>query len=628
MAGAEVSILQNDFSRGIRRDRSKDSIGANAAWDLADYVVNRLGAPLRKRGSWEYKGQLSGDTPNRVRSLIFAPFNGGKFILAVDSDGQVFRVAAGSSSWTVDGTTRDVGTLKQNPIFYFDDVFFPSHDGTQTLSRANETTVTEYTFTSGLPAGDQPMYLTQWKNRMVGAVRENIYFGPPGDPNQAWDPASVYQQTQPIKGIAAVRTITLVFYEGHTDRIRGFVPAGYDNIEGDLAFDDLFPDVGLVDAFSLTQYNDLICWADRNGIWMTDGAAPFDLTDACGIKDYWREALRPLEASFNAGDIRVSAGVSGDILHVSVINLTTHAHLYTFVFDIPRRVAWRYTNFPFTCYAKSPYDPKEVFVGVETELDRVGEISHTLEVKSTLVDPQADANGVDVLPVVWFPYHRFAAGILRVVDMYLGYSIDTLPPVGGGDPDVLTFITPEGLTFTGDAADAPLRILLFEVGDTGGLLIVSSVTFVDPGWDVFVAWDAVFGTPTAQEIVDLVNGDIDASAVMAASLGTADASDPIASFADYETLVAGGGGACLLMQFTKQPDPEAPTYSDFNDGQEFLCAADLHGDGDTGYHYRRVPVRLEAAGVAVKVSQVGPSDDTAIYNLSASVIARPGWEQG
>ena len=406
----EPAILQESFDLGMRRDYSWDRIGANAAWNLQDWVVNRLGAPLRRRGPWEYDGTFA-VTPTSIRSGIVAPFNGGKYILAVDADGDVYRKTVGGGSWAIDGTTRDVNQLKQNPIFYFDNAFFPSYNGTQTMSVASETTVIEYTYT----ATYKPTYLTAWKNRLVGAVGERLVFGPPGDPNQAWDDDAVYVQTQPIKGLAALQGVTLVYYDGSIDRVRGQSPAGYGAIEGDLDFKTLWPGIGCLDAYSIVYWDDGVIWADSNSIYQTDGAAPFDILERCGLKGLWKDTIKGQEATISAGNLRVASGIYQDILHVTLTNISTHVHIDTFVVDLNRWVGWRYTNFPFACYFDSPYNPDELYVGIENGTSgRVGQIAQVYQLGAG----SADENGTNITPVLEFPYHRFAAGNLRLDNLW------------------------------------------------------------------------------------------------------------------------------------------------------------------------------------------------------------------
>lgn len=505
-----VSILQSSFELGVKRDRSKDRIGANAAWALYDYVPEHLGAPLRKRGAWEFKGSMT-SPGGYVNALIQANFNGGRYNLANLSDGTVQRITAGGSTWAVDGTTRNVGALKQNPVMYFDNVFFPSYNGTQTMSRAGETTVSEYTYTSTY----KPTYLTAWRNRLVGAVGERIIFGPPGSPDQTWDDDSVYQLDQPIRGLATVDTITMIFYDGAVLRMRGSIPAGYPSVtDDDIAFDMLFPEIGLVDAFSICNYVDMVIWADRAGVYMTEGAAPIDLTLKGGIKRLWAETLQPLTSDLDAGNIRVCSGVYGEFLHVTITNTSTLSHVATFVCHVPSYTWWQHRNHPFTCYAAAPKSPtgggKELFGGLVTPIGRVAELSHMYEEPGNRA---SDENGYVIEPEIVFPYHRFSAGAMTIADVYLGYALE-------GEP----------------------------------------------------------------------------------------------------------GEASLHVDFTTDPDPN-PTYDNFGDGDDVLRPADLSGEDDTGYHYRRIPVRKQGPGLGVRVKQQGESTDTRIYSLSAAVVPQPGWSQ-
>lgn len=506
------SLLQQSWALGERRDRSKDLVGTNAAWKLTDWVPDRKGSPLERRGGWEKKGTWGTGLGNisYINAGIFAPMNGGEFIIAVDEDGAVWRVTPGGATWNIDASTRNVGLLKQNPIFYFDDIIYPSFNGTQTMSRSNETTTSEYTFQTALPAGEKTTYLTQWKNRMIGAVNEKIYFGPPGDPNQAWDVASVYVQTQPIRGLWTVRAATLIFYKDRVEIMRGTVPAGYNVTDDDIRFDSLFDDIGLYDAFSLCAWNDGVCWADLNGVYWTDGAAATDLTDLVGLRERYREVIDSRLADFNSGLIRIAAGVYADRLHVTFSKPSTSAYYETFVIDIPDRVAWEYSNLPFACYINSNF---ELFAGGIQASGLVGEISH-IYTENNPTDEFTVA--LAVLPVMESGYYRFSQGASRIVDVYLGYALE------------------------------------------------------------------------------------------------------------------GAASQSLLVQFTTDPHPGTPAnpaFADYNDGDEYLSAVDLHGATAEGYHYRRIPVRLEGAGLAIKVSQLNSSTRTAIHNVSISVIPREGWEQ-
>jgi hypothetical protein len=428
-------------------------------------------------------------------------------MLLIDSSGNVYRNTPGGSTWSIDGTTETIGAIKQNPIFYFDDVIIPSHDGTDAVKRASETQVTDYTYTTSY----HPVYLTQWKQRMVGAVNENIVFGPPGDPNQAWDDTAVYVQTQPIRGLATVRSATLIFYDGFTDILRGTTPAGYGVTSGDVRFDTLFPNAGIVSAFSICYWGEQVCWADRQGVYRSDGASLIDITERAGVRDMWRQIFIDHETAVGSGYIRVAAGIFSDLLTISITNTNTNAFIDAWQFDLPKGIGWRISNLNVTTFMQSPIEPYELWGGWQGSVGRVIELSHFID-----TDTSVDEDGLDtpVEPVVEFPYHRFANGNQRIVDLYLGYVLE--------------------------------------------------------------------GTP----------GDTD-----------------------------------LLVEFTKSVHPLSTSYSSYDDGDEILGPVDIHGDTDEEYHYRKIPVRLESPGIGVRVTQRGASDATRIYNLSASVLPRQGWEQ-
>lgn len=413
----DAVLLADRWNLGQRTDFPRAKIGGNALWKSYDAIPELLGAPLRKRGGWGKK-QTFGGTPTYVRQVASGPFNGGHYLFAVTSSGQVYRIAHNGSSWAIDGTTRNVGALLQNPVFYWDEMFFPSYNGTQTMSRASETTVAEYTYT----ATYKPTYLTAWKNRLVGAVGERLLFGPPGDPNQTWDDDAVYVRSQPIKGLAVARTATMVFYDGHIERVRGSIPAGYDVTNDDIVIDDMFVGafgnpLGLIDAHSICHWQDMVIWADRFGIYMTDGAAPLDLTAVGGVKKEWREAVLTYST-----DRRVAAGVCNDVLFVSVTDLGDHAQEASFACHLPTRTWWRNTNMPFTSFAAYARDAGEVIAACDLSTGLVATLTDIFE--PTTYHSDNENAGTAVTPVIEFPFYALGGQPQRIIDLHIGYSID------------------------------------------------------------------------------------------------------------------------------------------------------------------------------------------------------------
>lgn len=448
---SQPQLLQQDFTAGIRRNRSRDDLGAqrgaNVLWNSTDWIINRLGVPLGKRGGWSYAGSAFSGSPSRVRAIADAPMNGGHYLLAVDSSGQVYRTAGATpGTWAVDGTTRNVGTLLQNPYFFLDTMIFPSPDGATTLSQANENTVTSYS-----TGTFKPTYICGHYGRLVGTVNETLIFGPPGAPNQTWDDAAAYDLSQPTRGVWSSGVVLLVFYDGHIDRVTGHLPAGYGVTTDDITIQPFSQDVGCIDAFTICGWQGTVIFADKHGVWQTDGVArPLDLCWAGGASDLYADFM----SVYDPTNHRVAAGIIQDLLVVSITNKTTNAAVDTLICDLPRRVWYRFSNCPFTCFARNTRNAQETWAGVETVSGRVAALNSIFSPTSS---NSSDANGTAVLPSFETAYYRFSATDARVHSVWMGYEIDYLSGQESSTGLTITYATDPkaATTFTGPTTFYP-----------------------------------------------------------------------------------------------------------------------------------------------------------------------------
>lgn len=408
--------LQTSFV-GMRRDMDRSQIGANYLWNLIDFIPNRREAPLDQRGPWGYAGSAFGGSPGRVIGLCDAPQNGGHYLLAVDSKGQVYRTNGNTpGAWAIDGTTANVGAIAQNPIFFLDTVVFPSSDGSASLHLANENTVTTY---SDCGVTHKPTRLTQWKNRLVGASGEYVIFGPPIGvtgtlSGVAWDENATYGVSQPIVAIQEIRGAIMLMYDGSIQRMRGTTPAGYGITTDDIVREDLFGDIGCIDARSVTRWNDFVLWADKNGIYMTDGAAPVDLTEKAGLKRYYIDIMNSWTTSWV-----VASGVIDGLLIVSVYDTAGDTSIKTFVVDLTHRTMWHFQNTPFRCFAKREKGLHETWAGVASINGRVATLSGIMRDTGG-----TDANGTAISPLMESAYMRFGMGPQQVKELFVGYELN------------------------------------------------------------------------------------------------------------------------------------------------------------------------------------------------------------
>jgi len=611
MAGP--TVLQSDFTAGIRRHRSRDdlgrSIGANVLWDSKDYIIGRLGVPLGKRGGWGYHSGTLASTPGRVRAICDAPFNGGHYLLAVEADGTVQRSASPFTSWAIDGTTQNVGAIKQNPIFFLDEVIYPSHDGATNMYKSNEVNVEVMT------VGSYKLEYIAWhRGHLVGTDGETLAYGPPGNPtNQAWDDAATYDLSQPGKGCVSIGGVLLVFGDSHTSVVRGRIPAGYGVTTDDISIETFSAEVGCIDAFSITHWQGTAIWADRNGIWQTDGSAqPLDLTWQGGIKDLWLQTMQSYST-----DWRIAAGIYSDLLFVTINNKSTNAFVDCFVCDLPRRVWYRMTNMPFTCFTQRSKNGVQTWAGVESTTGRVATLSGILSPTSSNYQ---DANGTDVLPVFETAYYRFSPGPVRIHDTWLGFEADFLGNTAA--------LTDQNITYTAvkSGEDGNLIKVKIEVITSGTAnVVVDNSPHNALGYPLITI--QVLSATTKGAVVALITASREASQLITASVPGGNSAQTLSAL----TATALSGGTTVRPGFSVafSGDPQAsPSFT--NEGlfdAEVVYPDDQFGIEDRGYHWKRVPNRSQSPGLSIKVTQTQASAKTAIHALGVEVTSAPSYRQ-
>jgi hypothetical protein len=638
---SKPQLIQHDFTAGIRRSRSRDDLGraagANVLWDARDYIIGRLGVPLGKRGGWTYQGTAPDDeeftvTKGPIRAMSNDPFNGGNFMRAIDKNLNVWRSDGPSfGAWVIEreyfnhAINRPANCLpKQNGVFIADGLFFPSDDGTNYGSTHNELYGTDWNMATA--AGDEVIYLCSHLNRLVGLdTHENLWFGDPNPTLTVWDELAKYGLQQPGRGLISLGEKLLVFFDGESRLVLGSNPAGYGVTQDDIEIKRFTFDIGLLDAFSIVRWNTQAIWADHNGIYATDGSNyPLDLTWAGNAKDLWLEFIANYDTPTTT---RVACGIYSDLLVCSMTDLSGDTAIDTIVCDLNRRTWSRWTNTPFTCFVRGSLNTAETWAGIATSAGgRVAAISPVL---TPTWANNADADGNIVLPSFETAYYRFGPQDGRIHRSFLGYEIDFNAAPGAAASGTLDDITVTALT-TGIDGNLLSFVINLDTATWGGIALDDSSLFPQIG---------VYGdeSQTKQDIVDAINGWTWTvpGVGFTATVPAPNAADLIGNTnpVDSHKVQLSGGTAdeiadAVTLDVTWTEDPKAaPTFGSYANTTYQLQPRDRNGVADKGYHWKPVPMRVQAPGVSIKVQQAGPSAKTSIHGIGIEYQPFPNYSE-
>jgi hypothetical protein len=336
---ARVITLQDRFDRGMIRDVPIDKLPAGGVWNLVDMIPDLDGAGLEKRGYWaRHSESLSG---SRCSALIVAPFATGPQLVSINSSGDVKNVDIAVGTVTAKGTAQ---VPASPPVFYRERVYIPSSEGTTSVKYYDGTN-NAAAAPGAPPAG---MFACAWKDHLVlarDATNFNrVWFSAGGDPT-LWDTAVDGQWldlTFVPTGLAVLRGMILAFSENAVERIRGDIIPG---VAGSDILKETILNVGCPDPSSIATTDDYVVFANPNGVFLTDGIGLINLTEQCGIQNYYKETL--FSAIFN-----FTGGIWNGHYVLSVYSGSTF--IDAFVFDIDRRRCWRITNVLATQMASAP----------------------------------------------------------------------------------------------------------------------------------------------------------------------------------------------------------------------------------------------------------------------------------
>lgn len=401
-----VTLLQRGYARGAKRDYPRDQMPPGSVWDLLDYIPNILGAPIRKRGGWGYGSNALG-AGSYAAALAFADFSGGSQLVLINDAGTLFKVVPATGVVTSKGAAR---VPVSRPVLHRDILVIPSPDGSLSTKKYDGAAAPA-DLSATAPAG---MYADVYKDRtLLGNISGNaqrLFFGPAGAPTGVWDVAETFIDASfPLAGVAAMKNRILLFGSGRTERIIGSVPPPNTDMEKGPLFD-----IGCIDARSIVSFGDTVVWAAEDGIWLTDGAVPENLTESAGFLSYWLELL----VGYDSTTWTIAAGIDRGHYVVAIMNGSTFVD--AIALNVNARSWFRISNLSARMFASSVGISTELYFALRDEA-RAGKLSPIFEPTDAV---RNDADGTPVLPVVEFPFFKDDAALKRWHDGYLTYALE------------------------------------------------------------------------------------------------------------------------------------------------------------------------------------------------------------
>jgi len=394
---------------GMAQDFPRDSMPKGKAWNMVDYIPQSLGAPLTERGGWAYASPslaVSDTAATNVLAVTYAPFTGGAQLLAINDTGNLLKVASSA-------TATNVGAViipKQNPVFHQNVLVITNSNGTTALKKYDGTTIAALGGTS--PAAQ---YAAVFANRTwlanASAQPQRVYASNAGDAT-SYDTTNTWLDVSaPVTGLAALPNVLLVFMQDKTARFRGTTPPP----QTDMIIDDPIFQYGCTDARSIAVNGSSCCFANGTGVFLTNGTAfPTDLTEAVGMKKYWRDLL----ATYDPSAWTLGGGWFGNLYVISV--MSAGSFVDAIVFDVRKSTAYRVSNLDATAFGAAVQAGQELYAAARGEA--------RLYKLSTMFTPavayKADGDGTAVAGVWETPfYDTQKIGTQRWKDVYLEYDL-------------------------------------------------------------------------------------------------------------------------------------------------------------------------------------------------------------
>lgn len=327
---------------------------------------------------------------------------------AILSAAEITTIYGASTVWVDEGAAV---LTKQRPIFLNDTLIVLPDGDTYTIPKKFDGATISTLSLTGLTSVI-PTYGVGYKSRLVIADSDTLYFSDILDPEN-YDVDSFVKATHPITGLAALSNMIAIFSSGHVERLRGTTPPST-LTDGDMTLEPAFSE-GCIDARSIVVYQDMMIWANKNGVHISDGAAtPVNLINVGGIRDYWHALMEAYSPNWT-----LAGGIFKGRYVLAVTDGTGNPGI-AFMCDLAKKTWSLLNNIPAAMFSEIQGATSDLLMAV-SNANYIGSCAPMFDPLSG----SADGNGIPVEPILELAFFRNGTGSSRWRELFLGLDFNS-----------------------------------------------------------------------------------------------------------------------------------------------------------------------------------------------------------
>jgi len=428
----DIVLAGRNFDSGYKSDIARDQLPVGAAYKMFDWIP-QLDAPLQRRGGWSYSTRdLNAQSAcTKIVAVAWAPFQGDPHLVCVADNGKVFYDKTQNTFGGSYVGTTSFSSITHRPFWHID---LPGlvilSGGTAPAAPQKYTSPSFGNYAVAALGGTPPNASVgaaygDWlllANGTVGGIRyaNRIWASGVGTPEVWNNTNNFFDLPEEVVRIVPLRNMILVFGYRQVWMLTGDTPPP----GGNWTKYDLYAG-GAMDGRAVVPYRDTVIFANNSGVFQTDGSSLVNLTELGGISQRWRALVDTF--NFSQGWTACAGMFQGR--YIVVVHDNNGNFVTCQACEVSTRTWYEFTNLRALMFAERQSGPgtasadghEELFFG-HVALPRAGMCASIWGQPYGL--PSADADGVNVLPVLETPFYKLQSpGLKQIRNVWITHDV-------------------------------------------------------------------------------------------------------------------------------------------------------------------------------------------------------------